>query len=146
MGWRVELSDVQVTPLFPAEFEKLSVDEFMARLPELDAGFAAQAAEAKGRGEALRFAALVEGGKLVVGPKCVPLASPLGSLAGTDNLVEFYSKWCARPSRGGFGVGALALGAQSPPRLFPLGPRAGPRAPPPRASHGSPRTLALARV
>ena len=95
MGWRLELSDVAVTPLYPPDFAALSVDEFLARLPELNASFAAQASECARKGEALRYAALIEGGKLVVGPQSVPLSSPLGSLSGTDNLVEFYTQWCA---------------------------------------------------
>jgi hypothetical protein len=95
MGWRLELSDVTVTPLFPPAFAALSVAEFMARLPELDADFAERAAAAAARGEALRYAATIEGGKLTVGPASVPLGSPLGSLGGTDNLCEFYTGWCA---------------------------------------------------
>lgn len=96
MGWRLELSDVAVTPLFPPAFAALSVDDFLRRLPELDADFKTRAAEAAARGEALRYAASIEGGALTVGPTTVPLSSPLGSLSGTDNLCEFYSKWCAR--------------------------------------------------
>jgi len=117
MGWRLELADVAVTPLYPPEFENLTVAEFIEKLPELDAGFAKQAAEAAGKGEALRFAALVENGKLTVGPQSVALTSPLGSLSGTDNLVEFYTKWYpASPLviRGaGAGAGTTAAGILS---------------------------------
>ncbi|KAG8456929.1 hypothetical protein KFE25_003756 [Diacronema lutheri] len=114
MGWRLELSDVAVTPLYPPDFAALSVDEFLARLPELNASFAAQASECARKGEALRYAALIEGGKLVVGPQSVPLSSPLGSLSGTDNLVEFYTQWYASSPlvvRGaGAGAGTTAAG------------------------------------
>lgn len=115
LGWRLELSDVNVEPLYPPAMASLSVDEFLAKLPSLDADFSRRAAEAKARGEALRYAATVENGRLDVGLVSVSTASPLGSLAGTDNLVEYYTTWYD-PSplvvRGaGAGAGATAAGA-----------------------------------
>jgi homoserine dehydrogenase len=103
MGWRLELSEVTVTPLYPPAFASLSVAEFMRRLPELDADFQTRAEAARSGGQALRYAASIEGGRLVVGPQSVSLGSPLGSLSGTDNLVEFYTKWCV--AGGGWGCG-----------------------------------------
>ena len=115
LGWRLELSDVNVEPLYPTELASLSVDDFMAKLPSLDADFAKRASEAKARGEALRYAATVEDGRLNVGLVSVSSSSPLGSLEGTDNLVEYYTTWYD-PSplvvRGaGAGAGATAAGA-----------------------------------
>jgi homoserine dehydrogenase len=40
-GWPLELSDLHVDPLFPTEMAELSLAEFMAALPRLDADFAA---------------------------------------------------------------------------------------------------------
>jgi len=74
-----------------ARAQHLSVDAFMARLPELDAAFAARAAAAKASGAVLRYAAVVEGGAARVGVQAVPAASPLGQLRGSDNLVEIHS-------------------------------------------------------
>ena len=115
LGWRLELSDVNVEPLYPPELASLTVDDFMAKLPSLDDDFAKRATEAKARGEALRYAATVENGKLTVGLVSVSTSSPLGSLSGTDNLVEYYTTWYD-PSplvvRGaGAGAGATAAGA-----------------------------------
>jgi len=115
LGWRLELQDVNVEPLYPPELASLSVDDFMAKLPSLDADFAKRATEAKARGEALRYAATVEDGRLTVGLVSVSSSSPLGSLEGTDNLVEYYTTWYD-PSplvvRGaGAGAGATAAGA-----------------------------------
>ena len=115
LGWRLELSDVNVEPLYPPELASLTVDDFMARLPSLDADFAKRVTEAKARGEALRYAATVEDGRLNVGLVSVSTSSPLGSLSGTDNLVEYYTTWYD-PSplvvRGaGAGAGATAAGA-----------------------------------
>lgn len=93
LGWQMELADVQVTGLYPAAMADLSVAEFMAALPELDAQFAKQGAEAAAQGKVLRFAATVADGHCRVGPTLVEIASPLGRLSGTDNLVEFYTRW-----------------------------------------------------
>jgi len=67
------------------------VEEFMARLPELDAAFAARSAAAAAAGGVLRYVAAVEGGAARVGVQAVPAASPLGRLRGSDNLVELHS-------------------------------------------------------
>ena len=92
----------------------LSVDDFMAKLPSLDEDFAKRATEAKARGEALRYAATVENGRLTVGLVSVSTQSPLGSLSGTDNLVEYYTTWYD-PSplvvRGGAGAAPGATAA-----------------------------------
>jgi homoserine dehydrogenase len=50
-------------------------------------------AEAEGAGKVLRFAAQVEDGVCRVGPTLVSANSPLGRLSGTDNLVEFTTRW-----------------------------------------------------
>lgn len=115
LGWRLKLSDVQVEPLYPPAMASLSVDEFLAKLPSLDADFKSRASTAKAKGEALRYAATIENGKLNVGLVSVSTTSPLGSLSGTDNLVEYYTTWYD-PSplvvRGaGAGAGATAAGA-----------------------------------
>ena len=54
------------------------------------------------------------GGKLVVGLQEVPSSSPLGTLRGSDNLVEFYTGWYPESPlvlRGaGAGTGTTAAG------------------------------------
>jgi aspartokinase/homoserine dehydrogenase 1 len=71
----------------------LTVAEFMDALPRLDEQFQTQVAEAASTGKVLRFAAQVEDGACRVGPTLVSGASPLGRLSGTDNLVEFTTRW-----------------------------------------------------
>jgi homoserine dehydrogenase len=93
LGWWMELADVQVTSLYPAHMEGLSVADFLAALPELDAEFASQVEAAQAQGKVLRYAATVAEGRCQVGPTLVDAASPLGRLSGTDNLVEFYTRW-----------------------------------------------------
>lgn len=99
LGYRLDMSEVSVTGLYPAEMDSLSVDEFMAALPSLDADFREQVEAATAEGKVLRFAATVEvdeasrTGRCSAGPVTVEAASPLGRLAGTDNLVEFHTRW-----------------------------------------------------
>jgi homoserine dehydrogenase len=93
LGWSLELPNVQVTGLYPAAMDSLSVAEFMEALPTLDGRFQEQVQLAKEQGKVLRYAATVENGECRVGPTLVEASSPLGRLTGTDNLVEFYTRW-----------------------------------------------------
>ena len=119
------LSDVVVEPLYTPELAELSVPDFLAALPTLDAAFAAKVAAAAAEGKVLRYAANVRppaadgtgGGSLKVGLVAVPASSPLGTLSGSDNLVEIYSQWYAATPlvlRGaGAGAGTTAAGVLS---------------------------------
>lgn len=117
IGWRLDMRDVQVRGLYPAAMDSLSVPEFLTALPELDIEFRDRVEAAAAEGKVLRFAAELEDGRLRVGPTAVPAASPLGRLQGTDNLVEFYSKWYSPAplvvQGRGAGVDATAAGVLS---------------------------------
>jgi len=119
LGMKLDMSDVSVEPLYPSELADLSVSEFMAALPSLDASFAAKVAAATAESKVLRYAASIEPktGGLKVGLLAVPATSPLGTLSGSDNLVEIYTSWySATPLvlRGaGAGTGTTAAGVLS---------------------------------
>lgn len=87
------------------------------RLRALDQDFARRVAQAKESGHALRFAARVERNKIDVGPRLVPLASPLAQLRGTDNMIVFESeRYRTRPlvlSGPGAGAEVTAMGVLS---------------------------------
>jgi len=93
LGWALEMADVQLEGLYPAEMapERMSVDQFLAALPSLDPAFAARAQAAGREGHVLRFVATVKDGRCVVGLQSVPKASALGALQGTDNIVVIHS-------------------------------------------------------
>lgn len=93
LGWRLDLADVDVQGLYPASMDALSVEEFLAELPALDEDFRARVDDAAACGHVLRFAATVADGRCSAGPVTVPVQSPLGRLSGTDNLVEFTTRW-----------------------------------------------------
>jgi len=50
IGWRLAMTDVQVTGLYPVEMSNLSVSEFLSVLPTLDADFQARVQAAKAEG------------------------------------------------------------------------------------------------
>ncbi|MCY4080850.1 MAG: hypothetical protein OXF54_11440 [Caldilineaceae bacterium] len=93
MGWRIEMEQVEVRGLYPERMAGLSVDGFLAELPSLDEEFSGQVAGAALEGKVLRYAATLSEGACSVGLTAVAEDSPLGRLRGTDNLVEFYSRW-----------------------------------------------------
>lgn len=93
LGWRMEMSDIQVRGLYPPEMGSLSVAEFLQALPQLDADFRDRVQTAAEAGKVLRYAATVENECIRVGLTAVDAGSPLGRLSGTDNLVEFHTRW-----------------------------------------------------
>lgn len=104
LGYKLDMEQVSVTGLYPAEMADLSVDAFMDALPSLDEEFRDRVAEATAAGKVLRFAATIEAGesgggdapetgRCSAGPVVVDVASPLGRLTGTDNLVEYHTRW-----------------------------------------------------
>ncbi|MDI9546402.1 MAG: homoserine dehydrogenase [Chloroflexota bacterium] len=93
LDWRLDLADVEVEGLYPVGMDKLPVRDFLDQLPALDAQYAERVQAAAAQQQTLRYAATIEDGRCRVGPVTVGLDSPLGRLVGTDNLVEFHTRW-----------------------------------------------------
>jgi homoserine dehydrogenase len=93
LGWRLELSDVQVTSMVSPELAGLSLADFLAHLPQVDERFAAQVTSASAEGHVLRYIAELVDGQISVGLRPVALESALGRLRGNDNLVAFYTQY-----------------------------------------------------
>jgi len=94
-GLEMELSDLPIEALYPDEMSSLSVDDFMARLPELDESIGAKTKAAAANGAVLRYVATVTPSAetpVTVGLAEVPADSPLGRLQGTDNLLEIQTE------------------------------------------------------
>ena len=66
--------------------------EFLARTPEIDAEWARRVQQAREGGEVLRYRAIATRRSVRVGLVSVPVASPLGSLTGTDNQFVFTTQ------------------------------------------------------
>lgn len=88
-GMEAELSDVETESLYPRGMAELPVDEFVARIDELDEPLGTRMENAAGHGATLRYVASVGQGRnsLRVGLQEVPRDSLLGGLRGLDNIV-----------------------------------------------------------
>ena len=93
MGMRLELEQIQVESLVPAELEDGSVDEFLAGLPASDAAMATRWKTATDAGEILRYVGrLGKDGSATVRLEALPHDHPFGNMNLTDNIVRFVSK------------------------------------------------------
>jgi aspartokinase/homoserine dehydrogenase 1 len=89
----MSLHDVAVQSLVPPELAELPLDEFMARLEELDAPMAARLAEAHAEGGVLRHvASLDHKGRAQVGLQVLPASHPFAHTRLTDNIVQFRTQ------------------------------------------------------
>ena len=89
LGFRGELADVKVDPLLPDEALAWSGADFLRRMSELDAHWAARVAVAQSRSLVLRYVATATRQRVSVALRAVPTSSPFAGLRGTDNQVVF---------------------------------------------------------
>jgi aspartokinase/homoserine dehydrogenase 1 len=99
MGLTLEMSDVRVEGLVPAELENCGVEEFMRRLPEFDATMAKTLADARRDNSVLRYVGRVdEDGKATVGLMRLDAKHAFANIALTDNVVRFATRrYCDNP-------------------------------------------------
>src|SRR5262249_29460904 len=92
-GFELEEHEVDVEPLLPQALESCSLEEFEARLPELDAWIETQRAAAAGNGRVLRYLARLDAnGRASVRLQALPTTHPCAQLRGTDNLFAFTTE------------------------------------------------------
>ena len=92
-GRELSLEDVQVESLVPEALRAGGVDDFVARLPEVDAAFAGRLAQAKAGGKVLRYVAKLDAaGKASVGLVELPADHAFAHLRLTDNIVQFTTR------------------------------------------------------
>lgn len=98
-GYELSLEDVAVESLVPAALQQSSVDDFMARLNEVDASFAQRLADARARGNVLRYVAQFKPGQQPsVGLVELPGDHAFANLRLTDNVVQFTTRrYCDNP-------------------------------------------------
>ncbi len=92
LGLRLDLSDLQVEPLFPPALSHDDAQVFLGNLRQLDAAWAERIAAARSAGKALRYVARIGRERVSVGIEAVPADSPLGRLRGTDNQVTVTTR------------------------------------------------------
>ncbi len=98
-GHALSLADVAVESLVPEALRQASVEDFMARLHEVDAAFAQRLAEARARGHVLRYVAQFSPGQAPsVGLVELPADHAFANLRLTDNVVQFTTRrYCENP-------------------------------------------------
>lgn len=113
-GQLIELRDVAVESLVPRELQDVATNDFMARLPELDAPYRERFEAAADKAMTLRYTAHVSLTNVRVDLVNVSPSSPVGALQGPDNLVVYQTeRYKERPLsvRGpGAGVDVTAAG------------------------------------
>ena len=89
-GMSIELSDIKMNSIFPADFSiEGTVDEFMANLPKVDAYFDEKMAQLKKEGKVLRMGASIRDEKVSVGMLEVGSDNPLYGVKGGENAFVF---------------------------------------------------------
>ncbi len=99
MGLTLELQDVQVESLVPAELAGGSIEEFMAQLPRYDTAIAERLSAARARGKVLRYTGILSAsGEATVGLKELDARHAFANIALTDNVVRFATRrYCDNP-------------------------------------------------
>jgi aspartokinase/homoserine dehydrogenase 1 len=98
-GRTLSLEDVQVESLVPEPLRQASVEDFMARLQEVDAAFASRLQAAHAAGKVLRYVARLDAeGRASVGLVELPKEHAFANLRLTDNIVQFTTRrYCENP-------------------------------------------------
>lgn len=98
-GYPLSLEQVTVESLVPEALRRASVEEFMARLHEVDAAFGQRLAQARGRGNVLRYVATFKPGQAPsVGLVELAADHAFANLRLTDNVVQFTTRrYCDNP-------------------------------------------------
>ena len=93
-GYELELDDIRVEPLLPAEFDAQgSIDEFMHKLASLDEWMAQRVAQAQAEGKVLRYIGRIEEGRCQVSLQAVDKTLPLASVKGGENALVIHSEY-----------------------------------------------------
>ncbi|MCF2947650.1 bifunctional aspartate kinase/homoserine dehydrogenase I [Paraglaciecola aquimarina] len=93
-GLTLELDDIQIESVLPGSFDASgSIDEFMAKLPELDSLVAQRIEAAKQEGKVLRYVGSINQGKCVVNIQAVNDKHPLYPVKDGENALAIHSHY-----------------------------------------------------
>lgn len=92
MGKKMELSDIKLIGLYPDNMKKLTAENFLISIEQLDQSYSEKIKKAKNKRKALRFVANIINDESIVGLTEVDKESDIGNLKGPDNFVLFQSK------------------------------------------------------
>ncbi|MDE6264505.1 MAG: bifunctional aspartate kinase/homoserine dehydrogenase I, partial [Paramuribaculum sp.] len=86
-GYHIDMEDIKINPLLPPELFEGSVDEFFAKVKELDPTFEDKRSAADKKGQRFRFVACLDKGAASVGLEAVSSEHPFYNLAGSNNVI-----------------------------------------------------------
>ncbi|KZN42684.1 bifunctional aspartate kinase/homoserine dehydrogenase I [Pseudoalteromonas luteoviolacea] len=93
-GLELELDDIEVESVVPDDFAQgSSVEEFMVRLPELDAAFSDRVQSAASEGKKLRYVGSIANGKCRVGIEAVDAQHALFDIRDGENALAILSQY-----------------------------------------------------
>ena len=92
-GYDIELTDIEMFKVFPDSFDPSgTVEEFLAKLPQVDDYFNKKMTELKKQNKVLRMGASIKDGKVSVGMMEVGKDDPLYGVRGGENAFVFYTE------------------------------------------------------
>jgi aspartokinase/homoserine dehydrogenase 1 len=113
-GYRLNQEDVVKHLFIPDEFFEGSLDDFWAKIPQLDADFEARRQKLEAEGKRWRFVAKFEDGKGTVSLQEVEHDHPFYTLEGSNNIIllttERYNEYPMLIQGYGAGAGVTAAG------------------------------------
>ncbi|TCV99090.1 bifunctional aspartate kinase/homoserine dehydrogenase I [Biostraticola tofi] len=93
-GYQLELDDIDVQPVLPAEFTANGdVNDFLANLPRLDDAFSTHVAQARDAGKVLRYVGSIDNGRCAVKIEAVDGNNPLYKVKDGENALAFYTRY-----------------------------------------------------
>ena len=92
-GLQLELDQINVESVLPAEYSQGSIDEFMTKLPQLDAEFKAKSEQAAKNGKVLRYVGSIENNQCSVKIEAVDSEDPLYKVKNGENALAFYTRY-----------------------------------------------------
>jgi aspartokinase/homoserine dehydrogenase 1 len=92
-GAEIELEDITIYKVFPDSFDSTgTIDEFMAKLPQIDDYFGRKIEDLKKNGKVLRMGASIKDGTYSVGMLEVGHDDPLYGVRGGENAFVFHTE------------------------------------------------------
>lgn len=93
-GMPLELNHIKVESVLPSDFDASgSIDDFMARLPELNPVFAAKVEQAASEGKVLRYVGSINNGECQVSIEAVDASHPLHAIKDGENALAILSRY-----------------------------------------------------